>query len=212
MSFLLRDRSITIGLISNPAQLTTPAPTNQYFINVSKVTDAGALSNLIFPSPANALTLSGVNKITFNFSADIAVEMGIGMAIIQPWYMKPAEISIVGHSYLGAFPLVQRRDYDVENIYNNMLQSLNEFSSTTAPGNRNRFQLSIANNPANADKFIGYIRKFDFSESVERPYLLDYTIDFVGKPVLNSLIGSGKKDAQNAANVIKTFPGASYVS
>jgi hypothetical protein len=182
MSFLLRDRSVRIGLVSpETSSKTTGDPTEDPMVkgfmgNLTRAVELQTVTSMFDLDSKKLLKLTGVKEVRLNFSSDIAIENGLAVSFIQAWYIKPAEITITGNAYIGAYPVVQRRDADVEVLYNMYLESLNEFGSRTMPGNKKIFQLQIVNNPRNADFYYGYIKNFEFGENVENPYLLEYTI------------------------------------
>ena len=180
---------------------------DQYFCRTIKEA-ASSITGLLFVDHPSVL-LSGANSISFSYAADIAVEMGIGRAFIQPWYIKPTEIKIQGTSYLGAFPFIQKRDDDVATVYAMYLKSLNEFSHRTMPGDKTLFRLQVANNPMNTDIFYGYIRKFDFKETQDKPYVLEYDIEFVGKPRLQKVSENSSMQATKDKNLITQITGPS---
>ena len=145
------------------------------------------------------LELKEVKSIKLSYSADIAVETGIAVAFIQPWYIKPVNISIQGSSYIGAYPYISKEDVDIELIYEKFYNTLAE-----SKGNKNQIMLEIVNNPKKTDRFRGYISSFDFNESVEKPFMLDYDITFLGKPDLKFAIDEGETSVKNDSKIIMT--------
>ena len=151
------------------------------------------------------LSFKYVQKIDITSAAAIAIENGLVLSFIQPWFIEPASIKIVGSSYLGAYDSISNEDKDVENIMSFFNSCLSPYNYTTGTsGNKAPIELTMENNPSNTKVYIGYIKQFEFNENVEKAYLLDYTIDFVGRPsswvALNSGTSRGKAYANGPIN------------
>ena len=140
---------------------------------------------------ANTLELKEVKNLKFSYSAEIAQEYGIQVAFLQPWYIKPVTITMQGTSYIGFVPYISVTDDDVAQIYKRMKNTLGEIVNGKG-GNKNKILLEIVNNPKDTDRFLGWFSNFDFTENIEKPFLLDYDITFIGKPDIST--------ASNAAN------------
>jgi hypothetical protein len=160
---------------------------------------AGAVARNVFGAISPTLKLVGPMSIDFNYEADVAVEPGLFTSYIQPWFVKPVQISIKGESYLGTYTLISRADRDVEDALSKLMSSLNDFSERVgSPGNKSRVLLEIKNNPRGARRFLGYVRHLSFGENVSTPFILNYEIGFVGRSVDNMEIVSGKNNARAA--------------
>lgn len=161
---------------------------------------SGAVArNVMKDKLAKTLNLVGPTSVDFSYEADVAVESGLFTSFIQPWFIKPVVINIKGESYLGTSPVISRADRDVEKTLEKFTKSLNDFSERVgSPGNKDRVLLEIRNNPRNARRFFGYIRRFTFGENVSSPFMLTYGIDFVGRSVDNMEIVAGRNNALRA--------------
>lgn len=51
--------------------------------------------------------------------------------------------------------------------------------------------------------FIGHIRNFKYQERVDKPFLYDFTCQFVGEPTISNKVANGKINAKQDANAIK---------
>jgi len=144
--------------------------------------------------------LIGVNSISFSFESTIAMEPGVSMAFMQPWYIKPASISVKGHSSLGAFQYISKDDKQIEDIYKIYVGALQELKFTK---DSRVFELDIANNPQGTDKFMGYITKFDFTEEIDVPFLIKYDLSFIGKPIVQAKQDQAFKNAISDQAILK---------
>lgn len=143
--------------------------------------------------------LKEVKKIGFDFNMNLGVELGISRAFLQPWFMEPAKISIEGASYIGAFNgLDTATDDDVQQTYNLFIRRFAELK-----GDRRQIVLEVVNNPQDAQRFIGYITRFTFDESVDNPYILNYQISFQGKPDIFISDAKGKETNKADKKVVK---------
>jgi len=144
------------------------------------------------------LELKEVKSIKLSYSADITVEFGISVAFIQPWYIKPVEISITGSSYIGAYPYIANADADIDELYKIFKNNLMEIT-----GNRRLLLLEIVNNPNDTDRFFGYFSKLDFGEDVSKPYILDYDLTFIGASDMKHSNEEGKEGASQDKKRVK---------
>jgi hypothetical protein len=142
------------------------------------------------------LTFKAVESINISYKAAIAVEQGLIRSFIQPWYIEPAVIKISGTSYLGCFFDISNADKDIEKIYKFFNDRLCEGGTKAAPGDKKEVALDIVNNPVRTDRFVGHITSFDFEEKVDKPYLLTYNIEFVGKPDVDRIYEVAVNEAE----------------
>jgi hypothetical protein len=189
MNLFLKDR--TVRIFTEPLENVVSRPEKEIPLEYSIISKIPKeIKRLI--SEVNQIELIGTNRIRITYESGIAVESGLVVAFIQPWYIKPVSIEISGHSYLGAFQYISKDDKQIEDIYNLYLNSLKEIEFTKE---KRVFGIEIANNPSGTDRFIGYITKFFFTESIENPYLLNYELNFVGKPILEHKKEQGRLNA-----------------
>jgi hypothetical protein len=203
----VKDRTISLtlekDLVADSAngtgqQLRKPAQSfTDKFIPTSGL--IGAVARNVFGKIDPTLKLVGPMSIDLSYEADVAVEQGLFTSFIQPWFVKPVRISIKGESYLGAYTLISRGDKDVERSLDKLMTSLNDFSDRVGQaGNKSRVLLEIRNNPRGSRRFWGYINRLNFGENVATPFILNYEIGFVGRPIDNMEIVSGKNNARAA--------------
>lgn len=196
-----RDRSVTLTLESElpttdtgDSILATNAAFTNRFLPQSGVGKflAKKVPGLNKRILAN-VTLKGANYISVSHQADVAVDSGLSTSFFQPWYIKPVAISIRGQSYLGAYPLVSPSDRDVERLLQKFRVAANDFSTLFGKrGSGERFLLELNGYPKGARKFLGYLRRLDWTEDVKNANLLDYTIEFIGRNVDNAALAKGK--------------------
>jgi hypothetical protein len=156
------------------------------------------------------LNLKGANSVSLDYSADIGEESGLFTSFLQPWYIKNVNISVKGESYLGAYSLLSSGDSDVLETLNKFKTMQNDFSTNGGvAGTRERVVVEITNNPLGSRKFIGYFKKFNFSEDVQNAYILPYQFDFIGKNIDNAQISEAKAGVGRCMNVVSGLGGMS---
>jgi hypothetical protein len=211
MSFApFRDRSVTLTLVTDlPATSkgVTPSATNAAFTNRFLPTTglAGRGEKLASKIPGlrkldrQSITLRGVSNLSVSHSADVASETGVVTSFLQPWFIKPVNISIRGTSYLGVYPLISVSDRDVENILKKFRQAANDFTDLYGTsGNQSPFLLELNGYPKGARKFLGYLKSLNWSEDVKQANILDYSIEFIGRNIDGSSLQTGKIGAAKA--------------
>jgi hypothetical protein len=132
--------------------------------------DSKQLYNFVF---------SGVTELNINFETVLGEVQGIYKTTLQPWYYKPVTINIKGEMYLGAFQGSDDLHSKGESTVRNMSSQINAFNQLFKSGEfeRQKVYLTIDQEPYN---FNGYITSFDYTESVSKPFVLDYSIKFYG--------------------------------
>lgn len=151
------------------------------------------------------IILRGPTELSFSYASEIGEVNGLFTSFLQPWYIQNINITIRGQSYLGAYPIFSVPDRDVEDVLSKYRETLNDFTEAVGKvGDKNRFLLEVAGNPKGARKFLGYLRKLSWTENVKNAYMLDYTIDFIGRGVDDAKLTKGKdgasKDMRNAGS------------
>jgi hypothetical protein len=197
----IRDRSITLTLESElPSTNTAPTvlATNAAFTN-RFLPQSGVGAFLAKNTPGlnklvpKGVTLKGASYISVSHTADIATDQGLSTSFFQPWFVKPVAISVRGQSYLGAYPLVSPSDRDVERLLQKFRVMANDFSSLFGSrGTGERVLLELNGYPSGARKFLGYLKRLDWTEDIKQANLLDYTLEFVGRNVDNASLAKGK--------------------
>jgi len=193
-------------------QLSASREAVQTMTKILPIAPIVSVTSTLYPKGIDYIELKSVESISFKFSADIAVEPGLRVAFIQPWYIKPVDITIRGNSYIGAFPFVSNPDNDIGDIFYRLDRGLKEIPTGSEVASnlyndiiksddsiflRMPIRLEITNNPNNTKRFRGFIKDFSFSENLSKAFLLDYTIEFVGKYEMDNSRQNGKNDAEN---------------
>ena len=196
---ILKDRSVTLTLENSLSQNKQIAKkVADYYLPKRGL--AGTLVEAVTES--YILTLSGPNNIAIEYSADVGEEQGVYTSFLQPWFIKPVRISIRGDSYIGAYTLLSCYDNDTEGILRRFKTSQNDFSGQLGrPGDMQRVQLEINNSPLGFKKFLGYFTKFNVSEVVQKVYLQEYQIEFVGRNIDDIGVSKGAANANKAKDV-----------
>lgn len=155
-------------------------------------------------SVVNILELINVGSIGIEMMGNVAVANTISSAVIYPWHFTTVNISLSGKSYLGSFGEDSRktttdnrtgtltdnvlpttfRDFETEDLFQEILNVSTTFSSTVSNLTTKKYpvRILIKNNPKGLDDFLGFCTKFDFKETEDSPFILDYNADFVTKP------------------------------
>ena len=198
----LKDRTITLTLERDLAEtspdvvkLSTTKGFSDRFLPTRGL--GGFIRKKIQGDKTREVVLRGATNISISHSAGVAQSSGLATSFIQPWFIGNIPITIKGQSYLGAYSALSVPDRDVERVLRAFRRSLNDFSSNLgAPGSKERVLLEIKGNPKGARRFLGFITDLDWNEDTNNPYLLDYSISFLGRNVDNAALVKGKANAQ----------------
>ncbi len=200
--FPTKNRTISLTIERPASEKANPAGVLNKFVSqfLPSTGIGGALVNAVKGKDVNStLSLIGPTSLDINFEADIAIEQGLFTSFMQPWSMNVASVNIKGESYLGAFPLLSNADSDVADILSRFNSTLRDFSGRLGtPGTGRRIMLEIRGNPAGSRRFMGFIRRLHFGESVSASYMLPYEIDFVGRPIDEAKIQSGREGGRRS--------------
>ena len=161
----VKDRTIKMTLAvpgataSNPAA-TQPAYVRQFIPNSGLL---GGLVNGLTPAPPTSISLVGPTKISIKFSAGVAAESGLFTNFLQPWFIKPVMVSIMGTSYIGnsfrAVQVRQRRAGHPPEVPGASQSDL-PTQSWRPPAATQRIALQLTGMPAGFSRFLGYIMGF----------------------------------------------------
>lgn len=139
------------------------------------------------------LDLIGPTSIDIGYSAGVAAEPGLATNFTQPWFIKLIPITIKGTSYIGAYSGLSRADRDAKAILQKFRRSQNDFADLGGkPGTTQRVMLEMVGLPYGMSRFLGYFTDFNVNESVDKAYLLNYTMMFLGRNVEDAKVRSGK--------------------
>jgi len=146
------------------------------------------------------IELIGVNEIKLEFNSPVAISTGLKIAFLQPWYIKPVRITASGNSYLGSFSGDYKKDTNVQDIYKILDDLLSENNLLQT---QDRIKLTIENNPEKTNIFYGFISRFDFTENIDKPFLLSYSFSFDGTTDASMSFSDGRYKAKKDEEKIK---------
>ena len=202
-----RDRSVSLTLETelpvtnegNSVLGTNAAFTSRFLPSTGLL---GAAAKLAAKVPGlnklepKSVTLKGASYISVSHAADVASESGVSTSFLQPWFIKPISITVRGQSYLGAYPLISPSDRDVERLLRQFRKMAGDFSPLFgSQGTGERILLELNGYPKGARKFLGYLKRLDWTEDVKNANLLDYTLEFIGRNVDGASLAIGKAGA-----------------
>lgn len=201
--FPVRDRTISLQIEAAANTPSNTASAQSTYLQ-QFLPNTGLLGNVFNSTPGTEtekpFSLIGPTQISINHSAQVASESGLFTNFLQPWFIKPIEITIRGGSYMGAFAGLSRADNDAQVILAKFRRTLNDFTSLAgSPGTAQRVLLNLSGMPTGLDRFRGYITSFITDENIKTVYMLDYTLQFIGLSTSQSVIKKGKSLAAQAA-------------
>ena len=183
--------------------------------NTGKI-EVGGKANTV-----DVVELTEVTSFSVEASAGTAVSMGVLKAVIQPWYFGPSTITIVGKSHIGAYT-ENRVNYNTDDDVQKLLQYSLNINDTFLWGDNYRAPLNITGggkstktgwdggpngltillsiyDPENMGKLLGissqykgFIDSIQYVEDEANPYVLIYTIKFIGQLAHTMNIDDGK--------------------
>jgi len=156
---------------------------------------------IVFPaafSGGNRLELPIVDSIKIKHAVAIGKIFGLTRNVMQPWHAELVEITITGSSYIGAFQnIINKKTNKEENLYahqnygeegpvfntwnditNYFLQYQNDLADINYLYTNYPLTLYIANEPG--QPYSGFIENIDGGENISKPFIIDYTINFIG--------------------------------
>ena len=119
--------------------------------------------------------------------------------------------SIANHSFSGLDsegkfePVI---DEDIKNI-NDLLSNYGEGLFTRNVVNTSPYIYLLMENSNGADAankfvtFVGHIKNFQYSERADKPFLYDFSVQFVGEPVVEAKVEQGKINAKTDSSSIR---------
>lgn len=119
--------------------------------------------------------------------------------------------SITNHSFSGLDsegkfePVI---DEDIKNI-NDLLSNYGEGLFTRNVVNTSPYIYLLMENSNGADAankfvtFVGHIKNFQYSERADKPFLYDFSVQFVGEPVVEAKVEQGKINAKTDSSSIR---------
>jgi hypothetical protein len=185
--FPVKDRTIRLTL-ENRSPSGIPQATNASqprFIS-QFIPNSGLLGGIVANTPLGGvnktLDLVGPTSIDINYSSDVGAEPGLFTSFLQPWFIKPVNITISGTSYIGAYSGMARVDRDAKGILERFMKAQNDFSDLGGnPGTSQRILIEFTGMPRGMSRFLGYITSLSIKEGIDRAYLLGYTMSFIGR-------------------------------
>lgn len=175
--------------------------------------------------------ITALQSVDVTWDNPIGESYGITSNFLQSWHNKPVNISFKGISYMGAFggstvgnlgkdetlgiaksgleaegkfdPVV---DEDIKNI-SDLLSNYGEGPFTKNVTNTSPYIYLLMENSGGANiedgfvTFVGHIKNFTYSERSDKPFLYDFTVQFVGEPIITQKAAeaniNAKKDSSN---------------
>jgi hypothetical protein len=182
----------------------------------------GRKVSIQFPNMITRLNLSIVSSIRITHGIAIGKVFGLTRNVMQPWHAELVSVDLQGSSYVGAFKeFINKKTGQSENPYSH--QTYGEFGSIENTWKRIvelflQYQnnladinylytstpliLSIENDPG--QPYNGFIESIDGSESVSKPFIIDYTIKFIGTSSANFNKTSAERQAAEDLTLIST--------
>ena len=148
----------------------------------------------------------GVNEVANKVNSAVASVTG-GISSFMNKVQEGAQQKISGVDVEGKFgPVI---DEDIKKI-NQLLSKYGEGLFTENVENKSPYIYLLMENSGSANStkgsfvtFIGHIKNFTYSERADKPFLYDYTVQFVGEPVITEKAAKANIDAKNDSNAIK---------
>ena len=146
----------------------------------------------------------GVNEIANKVNSAVSSVTGAVSNFISN-VQEGAQQKISGIDVEGKFgPVV---DEDIKKI-NQLLSKYGEGLFTENTENKSPYVYLLMENSGSANKdsfvtFIGHIKNFTYSERADKPFLYDYTVQFVGEPVITATAAKAKINAKADSNSVK---------
>lgn len=148
----------------------------------------------------------GVNEVAKKVNSAVASVTG-GISSFMNKVQEGVQQKISGVDVEGKFgPVI---DEDIKKI-NQLLSKYGEGLFTENVENKSPYIYLLMENSGSANStkgsfvtFIGHIKNFTYSERADKPFLYDYTVQFVGEPVITEKAAKANIDAKNDSNAIK---------
>ena len=183
------------------------------------IASATYINNMLSSNPSfdieTYLELVEVSTFEVQSNSGVSVSMGVKRGIIQPWYFGPYNISIVGKSYIGAYT-DNRINYNKDDNVSKLMEYSQLIKDSFLNGDR-----SIAGAP-NGIKVIlscidpnvkglffgisavyeGFVDDIKYTEDENNPYILTYSIKFIGELYQALNVDKGKNAATKNLSVL----------
>ena len=148
----------------------------------------------------------GVNEVAKKVNSAVSSVTG-GISSFMNKVQEGAQQKISGVDVEGKFgPVI---DEDIKKI-NQLLSKYGEGLFTENVENKSPYVYLLMENSGSANNtkdsfvtFIGHIKNFTYSERADKPFLYDYTVQFVGEPVIIEKAAKAEINAKNDSNAIK---------
>lgn len=158
------------------------------------------------------MILAGVQKISVMNSTTVGQEPGLVTPFLQGWYNNPIKIEVEGKSYLGAFEKIlpffpETGDTTRDDINNLFLDNDQIF--------KQNLSLEVEITIENEGVYEGLISDFNYNEDINEPFLINYTINFVGFRNTEKSKANGEKrssfDLSAALNIVAGKKGLNFL-
>lgn len=198
------------GITANFLQSWHNKPVNITFKGISYMGAFGGntVGNLVDSDGSEIKQASDVNGL-----GHIANNISAGFTSVAQSISKYTNSNLTGiksdATIDGKYDVVI--DQDVEKI-NNLLSNYGEGLYPQKNKSGSPYIYLLMENPGSGTNnsehggfvtFIGHIKNFTYSERVDKPFLYDYTVQFVGEPTLQNSIRGATIEAQKDASSVK---------
>lgn len=198
------------GITANFLQSWHNKPVNITFKGISYMGAFGGntVGNLVDSDGSEIKQASNVNGL-----GHVANNISAGFTSVAQSISKYTNSNLTGiksdASLDGKYDVVI--DQDVEKI-NNLLSNYGEGLYPQKNKSGSPYIYLLMENPGSGTNnsehggfvtFIGHIKNFTYSERVDKPFLYDYTVQFVGEPTLQNSIRGATIEAQKDASSVK---------
>jgi hypothetical protein len=153
------------------------------------------LDRLIFGVPG--FIMPGVQRVSWAYVRDITEQYGLQRYSLLPWYTKAVSVTVAGKYYIGAFSMdtitsisniVRTRNLvtwirDEMSRIDKLVVNRHGIGKTFKTAKDQGLLSSLAVGPLNdpdSMALFGFIRKFTVAESVESPFIQNYTMEYIG--------------------------------
>jgi len=134
--------------------------------------------------PTQTFQLIGLGSVQNSRTQDIGQVNGLVDFFLQPFYTKAVGISLQGDSYMGAFS-AQFLNLSADTVRDDMLTMIKRLDQIQGDPNR------IVGLIIGDEEFRGYLSSFIYKEDKSKPFIWEYSIEFIGRDISESTFLAG---------------------
>jgi hypothetical protein len=174
------------------------------------------------------LRLPIVTSIKIKHSIAVGKVFGLTRNVTQPWHAELVSVDLSGSSYIGAFEqFINKKTLKSEDMYNHQtygekgtvqntwkdmvnlfLQYQNDLSNVNSLFTSTPLTLYIENEPGSP--YTGFIENVDGDENISKPFIIEYSIKFIGvASVYYSRTAGTQQAAIDQAEIYNPYAGTS---